>query len=489
MTRLTRALAGAFLLLVAASCGTDDLSVRLTREQLLDPETCKGCHPKHYDEWSASMHAYASRDPVFIAMNKRMQEQAPENAQFCVQCHAPMAVRENAIPNLSDPSTIPAHLQGVTCYFCHNVVDVKSEHFNANLVLANDTIMRGALGNPVASAAPHGVMPTSKWHDPSGIESSQMCGTCHDIKAPSGKFIERTFQEYEMSLSAQPGPGRFNSCSDCHMRPKPKEELAAVGVDGVGQRKVHSHLFPAVDIALTPDMPNQDALRQVIEKSELQACTLSMFEVEIGDWRPGEPFEFVAQVEHIAGHSIPSGAAADRRMWLEFVATDEAGQVVFKTGQIADGEVEEKPDTDPKYDPQFRPFRDHLIDKDGNETHMFWEAVDYKTDLMPYATDPNPAITHTAQRTFRGAPLLKVPVRMEGWIRLRPMGIDVLQDLVQSGHLDPAVISAMPTLTVAHYEFVLNPSNQTYKGQSLLTDAECKQFKTLSDVTAAQPQM
>src|SRR5688572_17420291 len=49
--------------------------ITLTREQLLDPEACKDCHPRHYREWKSSMHAYAADDPVFLAMNQRGQEE------------------------------------------------------------------------------------------------------------------------------------------------------------------------------------------------------------------------------------------------------------------------------------------------------------------------------------------------------------------------------------------------------------------------------
>src|SRR5262249_32624667 len=58
----------------------------LTREQLKSPEACKGCHPNHYREWSSSMHAYASLDPVFVAMNKRGQrETAGKLGKFCLR--------------------------------------------------------------------------------------------------------------------------------------------------------------------------------------------------------------------------------------------------------------------------------------------------------------------------------------------------------------------------------------------------------------------
>jgi hypothetical protein len=49
--------------------------VSLSQEDLLDPVKCKTCHETHYNEWSASMHAYASTDPVFLAMNRRGQRE------------------------------------------------------------------------------------------------------------------------------------------------------------------------------------------------------------------------------------------------------------------------------------------------------------------------------------------------------------------------------------------------------------------------------
>lgn len=50
-------------------------SIGLSEEALLDPKTCQGCHQEHYAEWRASVHAYASEDPVFLALNRLGQEE------------------------------------------------------------------------------------------------------------------------------------------------------------------------------------------------------------------------------------------------------------------------------------------------------------------------------------------------------------------------------------------------------------------------------
>jgi nitrate/TMAO reductase-like tetraheme cytochrome c subunit len=472
-------LAAAALSMLPSCSGEAEQRAPLTREQLLDPESCKDCHPKHYEEWSSSMHAYASRDPVFIAMNRRGQEEAKLD-EFCVNCHAPMAVHEKAITDFADLSDVPAHLQGVTCYFCHNAISVAEPHANGNIQLANDTTMRGALNKPLKPWAHDVSTIKSSLHDPNTLDSSLLCGTCHDIINPMGVHIERTLEEYLGSVHAKPGEG-FNSCQDCHMRPSKFAELAAVGVDGVVARDVHSHLWPGVDTALTPDLPHQQAMRAAVESCELQVFTLSGFEIQLADsWVPGEPYTFSVVIEQSSGHNFPSGASADRRLWVEVTAYDAADQVLVESGKIADGELEEKPEGDPAYDPQFRPFRDYWTDLQGNETHMFWEVAAVESRVLPAAAPPTatqpdvPPHVGVVGFTTDG-PVFSPPARIEVRLRLRPMGVDVLQDLVDSKHLDASIIQAMPTYTLTHQEGTYLEAQQRYRMRELTTP-DCQSY-------------
>jgi nitrate/TMAO reductase-like tetraheme cytochrome c subunit len=492
---LKRASLIVLLVWIAYACGADDsVSPALTHEQLLNPESCKDCHPKHYEEWSSSMHAYASKDPVFLAMNKRGQEEA-QLGDFCVQCHAPMAVREKKIKDFSDLSDVPERLQGVTCYFCHNAVNVKG-HNNAQIELAKDTSMRAALTNPKPLKPPAHDVPIepSKFHDRSSPDSAELCGSCHDIENPLGYALENTFSEYQKSIQATAKPGNgFLTCQSCHMKGKRKMEPAAPGFDGgPPSRETHWHHFPAVDVALTPDFPHQDILRESIEKCELQTATVSVFDIDIAPNRQAaEPFAFEVIIEHNVGHNLPSGASADRRLWVQVAVYDEQDQVVFESGRIADGELEEKPKDDPKYDPQFVPFRDYLLDEDGNETHMFWKAATLlRTDLIPYATTTVPG-SHTSTRTFvmTKRTMSHPPPRIEFWLRLRPVGVDVMQDLVQSGHLDPAVIDAMPTYTLSHKVATLNSDMRSYRAEpteEFFDGLGCEKFVTMFDAVSSR---
>jgi hypothetical protein len=464
------------LLVVISACQTDTgEKPALTREQLLNPESCKDCHPKHYREWSGSMHAYAAKDPVFRAMNARGQHETNgQLGEFCVKCHAPMAVREGAIHDLTKLDDIPEPLQGVTCYFCHNATSVGSEHMNANITLANDTTMRAALDKPLEPTA-HRVQYSAN-HDPTKLTSSVLCGTCHDIKTPAGVRLERTFEEYASSLVGQADKrSSFASCQDCHMgggkRTQPIADSTGRPGEVVRARTAHEHLWAAVDVPMT-DFPHAQALRAAVESCELQR-SMSYFTVEPGSG-PGSPF--TVYLETNAGHAQPSRAAQDRRKWVEVIAFDANDKVVYSSGVVADGAVEETADK-----PHPCMFRDRLKDASGNDVHMFWDAASYKSRLLPPAPINGTLMPggHSATCDYR--PLLpQAPARIELKVRIRPMGMDVLQDLVESGYLAADLLAQMPTFSVASYEARYNETKHTYE----LSDTgvgDCTSYRCMLD--------
>ncbi|HTA90706.1 MAG TPA: hypothetical protein VK745_14045, partial [Polyangiaceae bacterium] len=59
----------AWLLLIGCGNAQPSSTSGLSQAELMDPKTCGSCHAEHYTEWSGSMHAYASDDPLFIALN------------------------------------------------------------------------------------------------------------------------------------------------------------------------------------------------------------------------------------------------------------------------------------------------------------------------------------------------------------------------------------------------------------------------------------
>jgi hypothetical protein len=457
----------------------------LTREQLRDPETCKGCHPVHYREWSGSMHAYAAMDPVFLAMNRRGQRETHgQLGDFCVKCHAPMAVLDGLTTDGLNLDELPDMQRGVSCYYCHNVVAVEGDH-NAMLRLADDTTMRGPIRDPMDPGVHRAEF--SELLEGMGPGSAAMCGGCHDIVTQSGVHLERTLGEYMggiFSRSATGEPPAFDTCAGCHM---PPEQGYAAAVPGAPLRSVHEHLWPAVDVALN-EFPHREAMRSAVEDCEL-GKSIPFFTLEV---TPPDLFTF--EIETGAGHNQPSGAAQDRRMWLEFLAYDAQGRLLeeVSSGLIADGEIEEKPPGDPGHDPQLLMFRDRIYDARGKPAHMFWEAAKseayprgYESQTLPVATTTYVAGKNAVVKQYRArGPDGELPARVTARLRMRPIGVDVLQDLVDSGDLDPAIAAEMPTFDVGS-QIEWTAADGVMKTIAAEVRTDCTTYRCLLDPSSA----
>lgn len=446
--RARAARSGVLWILAAPLVACDDAPpdatpATLTQAQILDPQTCAGCHPSHFEQWSGSMHAYAAEDPVFRAMEAKGQRET-EGAlgDFCVQCHAPVAHRLGLARTAADLDDLPAHLQGVTCAFCHQIDAVEGTHNNP-LRWVQDGVLRGGIADPVSAGHPTAY---SALHDRAQLASSDLCGSCHDIVvdfAGAPVHLERTYWEWQRTLYNAEDPVFRLTCGECHMPSTP----GPVAVGGP-ERRVHAHGMPGVDVALTP-FPGREIQRQQIQRLLDDSLGTEICVIQIAG---GADIEFFLD-NLSAGHHFPSGAALDRRLWVELRAF--AGDTeVFASGVVGDGEPIAHLD-----DPQLWLLRDHAFDAEGQPTHDFWKvaAVDRepRTPLnhLPAPTTADPLApgfinTHTPHRyrVASAAPLTRVEVRL----RLRPIGLEILDELVASGDLDPAIRDAMPTFDFAH---------------------------------------
>jgi hypothetical protein len=425
-----------------AACGSDAANTgepSFDRSELLDPASCQACHPGQYDEWSGSMHAYASQDPVFVAMNTRGQEETEGRlGTFCVNCHAPMAVRENLTEDGLNLAELPAEYRGVTCYFCHNADSVEGLHNNP-IVLADDAAMRGpfddAAANPAHSSA------YSAYLDPERPEASELCGTCHDVTlteelAGQEVALERTYAEWQDTLFAQAHDQGGVGCNRCHMPSSQRRDRSAE-FDGAPERRSARHDFEGVDLALDP-FPNRERQRLLVERSLASSLLAEICVAETG--------VFEVTLENAgSGHHWPSGASHDREAWLEVQAFVEGeAEPVFRTvAPEAEDEALQRV-----------VLKDHVVNEEGEPAHMFWDVADVasSTTLPGVATrDPLDPEFHRERRiwTFNtnqaGAAQLD---RVTLTVRIRPIGLAILDDLVESGHLDVELARAMTVIDV-----------------------------------------
>ncbi len=309
------------------------------------------------------------------------------------------------------------------------------------LTHATDGVMRAGLQDPlpnIAHASAYEALLDR--YQPS---SASLCGSCHDIVNTLGTPLERTYLEWQGTLFSHGGSLEF-TCGECHM--VGSQGQAAV-YPGAGERLVHSHQFPGVDVALTafPQAAAQQAAVQSALDNTLQAalCVKGM---------PGEVSIQVVLDNVGAGHEWPSGAVQDRRAWVEVIGYS-MNQVIYSSGVVADGQS-----VLDITDPDLWLIRDCMFNAQDQQVNMFWEAASHDSNqlLGPVTnvqTDPRYYLTHAIRAypapTSTPPMLTTMPDRVTMRVRLVPVGLDVLDDLIASGDLDAGVKAQMTTFSLA----------------------------------------
>jgi len=450
-----RAVGPMIALAALTGCGDGEGPARSIAE-LQDPQTCNECHPKHYQQWSGSMHAYAADDPVFVAMNRRGQrETGGALGTFCVQCHAPMAVTLGLTKGDDfDPAQLPASARGITCYVCHNVQSVTASH-NNGLVLASDQTMRGGITDPAGSSAHRSRY--DKLMD-SDVNQSEICGSCHDVVTPRGVALERTYQEWQTTFFSQPDPQHHLSCGSCHMRSSTDVIADAPDLQVPLRRNgFHEHMWPAIDQALTA-FPEAAAQAAAIQR-DLDPSVAVIGPTPLGsNLQPGgiclEKTGFLTvRIDSIGtAHRWPSGAAQDRRAWLEVVAFDQDNTAVFVTGALPDARpLPDGMDPEQLADPLLVGLWDRTFKDDGSPAHFFWDVARVDSQLLrpPVTLDKNsPDFDHSTTARFDVTGVAGRIARITARIRIRPLSYAVLGDLVGSGDLATDIPGRMRTLDI-----------------------------------------
>jgi hypothetical protein len=346
----------------------------------------------------------------------------------------------------------------VTCYFCHNVEAVEGSHNNP-LRLALDDTMRGGVTDPVANEAHPSAY--SSLLDQATLQSSALCGSCHDIVTPNGVHLERTFKEWSDSFyaaavpgTAQPDPSTSLRCGNCHMGPASPGPIAdAPGVRG--DRLFHPHAMAGIDVAVT-DFPDDELgpqLRQEqLHEMELVRRTSVCASICLHEPPEGGTNLDVWLHNESAGHAWPSGAAQDRRAWVELMAF-AGDRLAFQSGRIPAGTAVDGFD-----DPWLWVLRDRMFDSADEEVHMFWEAARVESELLPVAAEATPrgdfGTWQVSTYHSDSVDLDRVEVRLH----IRPIALSTIDSLIESGDLDPAIRASIPTFSIDGAQVVWTPT-------------------------------
>jgi len=179
------------------------------------------------------------------------------------------------------------------------------------------------------------------------------------------------------------------------------------------------------------------------------------------------------------GHFWPTGAAQDRRAWLEVVAYDAANSIVFSSGVVPDDK-----DPDELGDPNLVALGDRTFQADGKPAHFFWDVATEKSNLLrgPSTLDPSdPAFDHSTTATFAIGEVANQIDHVTARVRIRAVPRALLRDLVASGDLDAAATPSTTTLSrVTPVRWaVSNPSNVIVVATVLATERKLRMVMPL----------
>jgi hypothetical protein len=384
-------------------------------------------------------------DPVFQAMVQLGQrETRGELDAFCVKCHTPIGDLRGETTVVFDPKE-DVHRQpttglseeamdGVSCLVCHSTTKVNGPS-NANFEMVLDGVRRGPIQDPTPTPGHESAY--SSIH-----KSSSICGTCHVVVNQKNVALEETFSEWVAST--------FNgakSCQDCHMQAY--RAPAAVGHE---ERTIHDHSFVGADVSLLPPdaFPGYEDLRAKTERLLRESARFEAVAV------PSER-RIDVTVENLAGHALPSGATADREMWIELVVTGEDGNIAFESGTLdergdlrtANAEHTTRPSTDAALVlyTQTMTFDPSLAEPPSAEPPR---PVDF-------LWEPNVATNHIIGVNLTDHPsydLTTLPAgRYSASLRLlfRSFPPHLLRKLEESAGLDEAVKGRVPTVEMATF--------------------------------------
>jgi len=381
-------------------------------------ESCgaSGCHKQIYDEWAVSAHRYSAMDPAFQKVQTVMGEQnGPESTRYCGGCHDPISLFSGT-KNIGakDLTSLAGYKEGVSCVACHAIkkTDVKG---NAAYVMSQPQRYMFELN---AGAVPRGVSnflirAYPRQHVQSLqhklFKSPEFCAACHkqfideEINHVGWVQLQNQYDNWRKSRwNHGKDPRNTIECRECHM-PLEASNDAGNGDDldynrSPNDRKQRSHRFLGgnqfIPLALNlPGAKEQVRLTNKWLRGEIDIPEIAdkwrkgpVVPVEVmvpATARPGAPITIqTVLTNNKAGHDFPTGPLDIIQSWVELSVTDQAGRIVFQSGQrdtanfIATGSFMLKAEP---------------VDENGNliDKHNLWEMVGvrYRRSLFPGFSD------------------------------------------------------------------------------------------------------
>lgn len=184
------------------------------------PDRCRECHPQEYQDWSGTVHAQASFDPVF-----RVYLETAERPNECFACHA----------TGYDTNTGQFMLAGVSCEACHG--PYRPTHPEATMAVAASETLCGACHTSTVA----------EWESSRHGQVGVSCGACHEVHSQKTRaavatnaLCARCHKEHTSDTLHSDHLGQGVLCVDCHLS-RPVSDVSSA----VSGHAITGHAFVA----------------------------------------------------------------------------------------------------------------------------------------------------------------------------------------------------------------------------------------------------
>lgn len=431
------------------------------------PQACEVCHGNYdtavepYYNWSGSMMAQASLDPIFEANMTIANQDAPDSGDLCLRCHLPRGWLQGRSVPTDGSQMLTTDKSGVSCDFCHRLVDPV---YDPTENPSEDSAILAALinpasnfGNGMATIDPTGARRGPFLNANSGHpvlvspfhREAALCGTCHDVSnpafekdgngnyvpnefdAPATNFsahhlgpVERTYSEWFYSEYNTPtgvyapefgGNKHYvSTCQDCHMRdvtgqgcnfgtPPTRDDLPLHDITG------GSTWLPGLLSMLYPGLVNDAALQSGIARARYMLQNAAQLDVV----QDGSEIEVT--VTNNTGHKLPTGYPEGRRIWINVRYFDAGAALISEsaaydaaTGVLVHDAEAKIYEIEPGLDAVTAPLVPGAVP--GPSFHFVLNNKIYKDNRIP----PR-GFTNAAYADFGGAPVDHVYADGQYW--------------------------------------------------------------------------
>jgi tetratricopeptide (TPR) repeat protein len=395
---------------------------------LMDDDYCRQCHADVHDDWSDSVHRFASfNNPVYLASVHETRQVALARdgnvtaSRFCAGCHDPVPFFSGAFDDPHfDLLGHPTAQAGITCVACHSITSINSTRGNADFTIEQPVHYPFARSRSAALRwiSDQLIKAKPEFHKRTFLKpfhsTAEFCSVCHKVHLPYElnhyrEFLrgQNHYDSYLLSGVSGHGARSFyypevaeQNCNGCHMPRKPSTDFGAQVYAGDAQASIHDHLFPSANtgIAWLRDQPqvvqrHQDFLQGIVrvdlfglrEQGQIDGPLIAPLRPDVPVLQSGRTYLLETVIRTLKmGHHFTQGTTDSNEIWLEVTVTS-GSRVIGRSGAL-------DPRRGNEVDPWAHFVNVFMLDREGNRIDRR-NAQDIFTPLYNHEIPPGAAQT------------------------------------------------------------------------------------------------